>query len=109
MQKCVARNCFEPAEHDQEFVSLPRDRVSTKNRQKISEKCINRANPLRCGWHHNGPSATRFSEELLLLVRLDRAIGRRVSDAREDEALAHLVVIQEGTVRLVHGAALNDT
>ena len=48
------------------------------------------------------------SEELLLLVRLDRHIGGRVSNASEDEALAHLVVIQEGTVRLVHGAALND-
>merc|ERR1719408_528840 len=43
-------------------------------------------------------------EEVLLLLRLDRAVRRRVRDAGQHEAVAHLVVVQERAVRLVDGA-----
>ena len=39
-------------------------------------------------------------------MRLVGAVGRRVGDAREHEAVAHLVVIQEGLVGLVDGTGL---
>ncbi|OUS45302.1 hypothetical protein BE221DRAFT_49923, partial [Ostreococcus tauri] len=44
--------------------------------------------------------------EFFLHVRLDGAVRRRVGDAREHEAVAHLVVIQEGLVGLVDGTGL---
>merc|ERR1719152_205554 len=43
-------------------------------------------------------------EELLLLVGEDGAVRGRVRDARQAEAVAHLVVVEEGAVRLVDGA-----
>jgi len=43
-------------------------------------------------------------EELLLLVRLDGAVRGRVGHAREREALAHLVLVEERAVRLVDRA-----
>jgi len=48
------------------------------------------------------------SVQLLLLVGLDRAVGRRVGDAGEDKALASLVVVKEGLVALVDGAGEDD-
>ena len=42
--------------------------------------------------------------EVLLLVRDDRAVRGRVHDAREHEAGAHLVVVEEGLVGLVDGS-----
>ena len=48
--------------------------------------------------------STASSVELLLLVRRDRAVGRRVRHARQHEALADLVVVEEGLVRLVDAA-----
>merc|ERR1719436_441658 len=44
------------------------------------------------------------SSEVILAVSLDRHIRGRVSDAREAEAVVHLVVVQEGLVRLVDRA-----
>ena len=43
-------------------------------------------------------------EQLLLLVGLDGAVRGGVRHAREGEALAHLVVVEERAVRLVDGA-----
>merc|ERR1719310_1180066 len=43
-------------------------------------------------------------EEVLLLVRQDRAVRRRVRDAGEAVAVAHLVVVEEGAVGLVDRA-----
>lgn len=37
----------------------------------------------------------------------DGAIGGWVGDAGEDESVGHLVVIQEGLVRLVNGSSLD--
>eukprot|EP00414_Alexandrium_minutum_P009453 CAMPEP_0113833288 /NCGR_PEP_ID=MMETSP0328-20130328/7825_1 /TAXON_ID=39455 /ORGANISM="Alexandrium minutum" /LENGTH=61 /DNA_ID=CAMNT_0000801543 /DNA_START=106 /DNA_END=288 /DNA_ORIENTATION=- /assembly_acc=CAM_ASM_000350 len=37
-------------------------------------------------------------------MSLDGHIGGRVGDASEAEAIAHLIVVQEGLVRLVDGA-----
>ena len=51
-------------------------------------------------------AAARRLVELLLHVRLDGAVGRRVGDAREHETVAHLVVIQERLVGLVNGTSL---
>eukprot|EP00414_Alexandrium_minutum_P007837 CAMPEP_0113831896 /NCGR_PEP_ID=MMETSP0328-20130328/7092_1 /TAXON_ID=39455 /ORGANISM="Alexandrium minutum" /LENGTH=75 /DNA_ID=CAMNT_0000800077 /DNA_START=42 /DNA_END=266 /DNA_ORIENTATION=+ /assembly_acc=CAM_ASM_000350 len=42
--------------------------------------------------------------EIVLAVSLDGHIRGRIRDAREAEALAHLVVVQEGLVGLVDGA-----
>ena len=39
-------------------------------------------------------------------VGLDGAVGGGVGDAGEDEAVAHLVVIEEGLVGLVDGTGL---
>ena len=47
--------------------------------------------------------------EVILFVRLDRAVARRVRDAGEHEALAHLIVIEEGLIRLIDLATGNDT
>ena len=44
--------------------------------------------------------------EFFLHVRLDRAVRRRVRDAREHEAVTHLVVVQERLVGLVDGTSL---
>ena len=44
-------------------------------------------------------------EELLLLVGEDGAVRRRVRDAREAEAAAHLLVVEERAVRLVNLAS----
>mmetsp|Transcript_10658 Transcript_10658/g.13207 ORF Transcript_10658/g.13207 Transcript_10658/m.13207 type:complete len:225 (+) Transcript_10658:217-891(+) len=44
-------------------------------------------------------------EELLLLVGLDGAVRGGVGHAGEAEALAHLVVVKEGAVRLVNGTS----
>ena len=44
--------------------------------------------------------------EFFLHVRLDRAVRRRVCDAREHEAVTHLVVVQERLVGLVDGTSL---
>jgi len=38
------------------------------------------------------------SSEIILAVRLDRHVGGRVRDARQAEAVIHLVVIQEGLI-----------
>ena len=46
------------------------------------------------------------SIELFLSVGLDGAVGGGVGDAGEDEAVAHLVVIEEGLVGLVDGTGL---
>ena len=40
-------------------------------------------------------------------MRGDRAIRRRVGDAREHEAVAHLVIIKERLIRLVDRAGNN--
>lgn len=42
------------------------------------------------------------------LVGGDGAVGGRVGDAGEDEALLHLLVVEEGLVRLVDGARLQE-
>merc|ERR1712066_965707 len=44
------------------------------------------------------------SSELILAMRLDCHIRGRVRHAREAEALVHLVIVQEGLVRLVDRA-----
>ena len=54
----------------------------------------------------NARARARRLVELLLHVRLDGAVGRRVGDAREHETVAHLVVIQERLVGLVNGTSL---
>ena len=46
------------------------------------------------------------SIELFFGVGLDGAVGGGVGDAGEDEAVAHLVVIEEGLVGLVDGTGL---
>ena len=45
-------------------------------------------------------------QESACLVRLDGDVGRRVGDAGQDEALTHLVVVQEGLVALINLALL---
>jgi hypothetical protein len=45
--------------------------------------------------------------EGLLLVGGDGAVGGRVGDASKDEALAHLVVIEERLVGLVNATGIN--
>ena len=47
-------------------------------------------------------------EEVLLLVGLNGAVGGGVGDARKRKALAHLVLVEEGAVRLVDGAGGDD-
>ena len=47
-------------------------------------------------------------EEVLLLVGLNGAVGRGVGDAGEREALAHLIVVEEGSIGLVNGASGDD-
>ena len=44
--------------------------------------------------------------QLLLLVRLDGAIGHGVGDAGEHKAVLHLLVVEEGLVGLVNLASL---
>ena len=51
--------------------------------------------------------AFHFSRTALTYhVGLDGAVGGGVGDAGEDEAVAHLVVIEEGLVGLVDGTGL---
>ena len=50
------------------------------------------------GWRSVPPRAR--------LVRLDGHVGRGVGDAGQHEALANLVVVQEGLIRLIHLASL---
>ena len=50
----------------------------------------------------SGPSADCASHH----VGLDGAVGGRVRDAGEDEAVAHLIVVEEGLVGLVDRASL---
>ena len=40
-------------------------------------------------------------------MRFNRDIGGRVGDARENEALAHLVVVEEGLVRIIYSSLNN--
>lgn len=40
-------------------------------------------------------------------MRFDRDIGGRVGDARKNEALAHLVVVEEGLVRIIDSSLNN--
>lgn len=42
-------------------------------------------------------------------MRLDGAVARRVRDAGEHEALVHLIVIEEGLIRLVNLTGGDDT
>merc|ERR1711988_597710 len=62
--------------------------------------------PLRAGmgWRHRRGRL----EEVLLLLRLNGAVRRRVRDARQHKAVAHLVVVEERAVRLVDRALLDD-
>ena len=46
--------------------------------------------------------------EVVLFVRLDGAVARRVRDAGKHEALTHLIVIEEGLIRLVNLACGDD-
>jgi len=58
--------------------------------------------PRRCLWRAHA------LEEVILLVRLNGAVRGRVGDAREREALGHLVLVEERAVRLVHSARGDD-
>jgi len=61
--------------------------------------------PRRANASLDARARARRLVELLLHVRLDGAVGRRVGDAREHETVAHLVVIQERLVGLVNGTS----
>merc|ERR1719454_154390 len=61
--------------------------------------CLGRVGPRR------GVTDGSSLEELLLLVGGDGAVRGRVGDARQAEARAHLVVVEERAVRLVNGAS----
>merc|ERR1719436_1096939 len=50
------------------------------------------------------PRNSGSSSELVLAMRLDGHIRRRICHASQAEAIAHLVIVQEGLVRLVDGA-----
>lgn len=48
-------------------------------------------------------------EKVILSVNLDGAVRGGVGDASEDEALLHLIVVEEVLLGLVHRALLEDT
>merc|ERR1712113_1237745 len=50
------------------------------------------------------PQHAMSNSQLILAMRLDGHIRRRVCHTCEAETLLHLVVIQEGLVRLINGA-----
>merc|ERR1712039_437896 len=58
----------------------------------------------KSGQNWNPRAESPGSSELILAMGLDRHIRGRVGDAREAEAVVHLVVVQEGLVRLVDRA-----
>merc|ERR1719188_822744 len=60
--------------------------------------------PTGCTARPSAESGPVPSSELVLAVGLDGHVRGGVGDASQAEAIAHLVVVQEGLVRLVDGA-----
>merc|ERR1719325_61291 len=51
--------------------------------------------------HSKATSSER--SEFILAMRFDGHVGRGVRDARQAETLVHLIVVEEGLIRLVDG------
>jgi len=49
-------------------------------------------------WRYENPD---FSEQIIFLVGLDLAVGLGVGDAGENESVTHLIIVEEGLIRLV--------
>ena len=52
---------------------------------------------------------SHFSEKVILLVGLNGDIRGWVSDTGEDESVAHLLIIEEALVGLIHSTLLDET
>ena len=52
---------------------------------------------------------SHFSEKIIFLVSLNGDIRGWVSNTGEDESVAHLLIIEEALVGLIHGTLLDET